>query len=150
LVPRIQARKLLSARLAASLDAMNNVKRILWVDDRPANNFYEREIFEALGIHCVLSSSTGEALHMIRSQVAAHVRFRFPIHAIISDMGRPPDPRAGYTLLAEVRAMKLSIPFFIYAGSRAPEHIEETLRRGAQGTTNKAVELLEMVLSVLN
>jgi hypothetical protein len=40
-------------------------------------------------------------------------------------------------------------PFFIYAGSRAPEHVVEALRRGAQGTTNIAEELIEMVISTL-
>lgn len=144
----IPSHDLISAELAAALEELRNVKRILWVDDRPENNALEREIFEALGIRCVLSSSTEGALHLIRHYVAA--RERFPIHAIISDMGRPPDPRAGYTLLAKVRAMQLSIPYFIYAGSRAPEHIAEARDRGAQGTTNRAVELLDMVLSALN
>jgi CheY-like chemotaxis protein len=62
----------------------------LWVDDFPNNNIYERQALEALGVNFVLATSTEEALKKISRQ-------RFD--AIISDMGRPPDSRAGYTLL---------------------------------------------------
>ncbi|WP_432812009.1 hypothetical protein [Pantanalinema sp. GBBB05] len=65
---------------------------VLWVDDRPDNNIYERQALRALGINFVLALSTEEALEHIRTQ-------RFD--AIISDMGRPPDAQAGYTLLAK-------------------------------------------------
>jgi hypothetical protein len=64
-------------------------------------------------------------------------------------MGRPPDNRAGYTLLKAVRDSGNQIPYFIYAGSRAPEHVEEARDRGAQGTTNIAAELIEMVVNSL-
>jgi PleD family two-component response regulator len=63
---------------------------VLWVDDFPNNNIYERQALEALGVNFVLATSTEEALKKISRQ-------RFD--AIISDMGRPPDSRAGYTLL---------------------------------------------------
>ncbi len=61
---------------------------ILWVDDRPSNNIYERQALEALGISFTLAKSTEEALEKISKQ---------SFDAIISDMGRPPDSRAGYT-----------------------------------------------------
>jgi DNA-binding NtrC family response regulator len=38
------------------------------------------------------------------------------LDAIISDMGRPSDPQAGYTLLDKVRSSGNQIPFVIYAG----------------------------------
>ena len=67
--------------------------------------------------------------------------------AIISDMGRPPDPRAGYTLLEAVRRRGIQLPYFIYAGSRDPADVREALSRGAQGTTNRGDELLKLLLS---
>ena len=70
--------------------------------------------------------------------------------AVISDMSRPPDPRAGYTLLEEMRNRGMQTPFIVYAGSNAPEHRQEALRRGAQGSTNRADELFELVLSALD
>ena len=113
---------------------------ILWVDDNPHNNSYERQALEALGVSFVLAKSTDEALKKISRQ-------RFD--AIISDMGRPPDSRAGYTLLDKLRSSEDQIPFIIYAGSRDPEHVAESRRRGAIGCTNNANELLEMVLVAL-
>jgi CheY-like chemotaxis protein len=113
---------------------------VLWVDDNPDNNTYERQALEALGVSFVLATSTDEALKKISLQ-------RFD--AIISDMGRPPDSSAGYTLLDKLRANGNQTPFIIYAGSRNPEHVAESRRHGAIGCTNNANELFEMLLFVL-
>lgn len=113
---------------------------VLWVDDNPNNNSYERQALEALGVSFVLAISTDEALKKISRQ-------RFD--AIISDMGRPPDSRAGYTLLDKLRSNGDQTPFIIYASSRDPEHVAESRRHGAIGCTNNANELFEMVLSAL-
>lgn len=113
---------------------------VLWVDDRSDNNIYERQALEALGVNFVLATSTEEALKKISRQ---------KFDAIISDMGRPPDPRAGYTLLDQLRANGNQTPFIIYASSRDPEHVAESRRHGAIGCTNNANELFEMVLFAL-
>lgn len=113
----------------------------LWVDDRPSNNIFERQSLEALGVSFVLATSTDEALDHLAKQ-------KFDV--IISDMGRPPDSRAGYTLLEKLRASGNQTPFVIYAGSNAPEHKAEARSRGALGCTNRASELFEYVLAALN
>jgi len=115
--------------------------KVLWVDDRPTNNIYPRQALEALGVTIELALSTDEALATIRQQ---------HFDAIISDMSRPPDPRAGYTLLNALRAEGDRTPFVIYAGSRAPEHQAESRKYGAIGCTNRADELLEMVIGALS
>jgi CheY-like chemotaxis protein len=115
--------------------------RVLWVDDRPDNNEYERQALEALGLKIVISTSTDDALAKIGRQ---------HFDAIISDMGRPPDPQAGYTLLEKLRASGDKVPFIIYASSRLPEHQAEAKRRGAVGCTNRATELFAMVVSALS
>jgi CheY-like chemotaxis protein len=115
-------------------------KSILWVDDRPDNNFYEREALNRYGIEFELATSTETALNILSNS-------KFDV--IISDMGRPPDSRAGYTLLKAVRERGDATPYFIYAGSRATEHVAEAARRGAQGTTNIADELIHMVLNAV-
>jgi CheY-like chemotaxis protein len=66
---------------------------------------------------------------------------------VISDMGRPPDDRAGYTLLQKLRQQGLKTPFLIYSGSKRPEHVKEAFDRGAQGATNDPEELLDMALA---
>ncbi len=95
---------------------------ILWVDDRPNNNVYERMALEALGIRFVISTSTDDAVEKLRAG-------RYDL--VISDMGRPQDSQAGYTLLARVRdELNLQTAYLIYAGSSAPEHDAEARRRG--------------------
>ena len=113
---------------------------VLWVDDRPDNNRYERQAFEALGIRFTLSTSTEEALERLRHQ---------SFDTIISDMGRPGDPRAGYSLLDKLREQGDHTPFVIYAASRAPEHVREAREHGAIGCTNSAQELIWLVSRAL-
>ncbi|HWF82307.1 MAG TPA: response regulator, partial [Streptosporangiaceae bacterium] len=115
-------------------------RKILWVDDRPENNAYEREVFESLGLTFDLALSTEEALDRLNN-----ARYG----AIISDMGRREGPREGYRLLDAVRAFDGITPFFIYAGSNAPEHKREAAEHGAQGFTNLASELVEIVTQAL-
>lgn len=113
---------------------------VLWVDDRPDNNRFERQALEALGVRFVLSTSTGDALQKLSART---------YDVVISDMGRPPDARAGYTLLDSLRKRGDQTPFIIYAGSNAPEHKAEALRHGALGSTNRGDELFELVLSAI-
>jgi CheY-like chemotaxis protein len=114
--------------------------KILWVDDRPSNNRYERKAMESMGLEFTLAESTEEARRILRTQ-------RFA--AIISDMGRREGPLEGYTLLEAVRATDKWTPFFIYAGSNAPQHRREAALRGAQGSTNNPQDLIETVTGAL-
>ena len=121
--------------------------KVLWVDDNPSNNNYERKALEALGIQFTLSTSTEDALEKVRY---------LSYEVIISDMGRqPPDPtapydrQAGYTLLKELQKRNIHTPFIIYASSNLPEHKAETLRRGGFGTTNNPQELFQLVINAI-
>jgi CheY-like chemotaxis protein len=113
---------------------------ILWVDDRPRNNIFERQILEALGIKITISESTEDALNKFRE---------FKYDVIISDMGRPPDFQAGYTLLEALKKLGEYPPFIIYAGGRSPELSAITKQRGGWDTTNRPQELFQFVLSAL-
>lgn len=123
---------------APQIRRTQKARPVLWVDDSPDNNMFERQALESFGIQFVLSTSTEDALDKIKEKKFC---------AIISDMGRPPDQRAGYTLLKALRDQGNRIPFFIYASSRDPKHVSEARRKGAQGTTNRPDELFEMVLN---
>jgi CheY-like chemotaxis protein len=136
---------LAAARLAEALPdrrAQENLQGalVLWVDDRPDNNRFERQALEALGVRFVISTSTDDAVNQLARQ-------KFDL--VISDMGRPPDPRAGYTLLDRMRQGRDDTPFIIYASSRAPEHIQEARSHGAVGCTNSPQELIGMVTQAL-
>ena len=113
---------------------------VLWVDDNPSNNLYERKALEALGIRFTPSTSTNDALEKLRA---------YKYDVIISDMGRPPDKQAGYTLLAEKQKLGDTTPYIIYAGSNAPEHKAEARHKGAVGSTNDPQELFQLVLGVI-
>lgn len=67
---------------------------ILWVDDHPTNNVYERRALEAFGFTFVLARATDEAISLLSKQ---------QFQLIISDLGRPPDNMAGITLLDKLR-----------------------------------------------
>jgi hypothetical protein len=66
--------------------AIRRVNRsiVMWVDDRPENNDHERQALASFGIRFVMSTSTEDAVLKAKT---------VPLDAIISDMGRPPDPR---------------------------------------------------------
>lgn len=114
---------------------------VLWVDDRPANNVYERMALEALGIRFVTSTSTDDALARLRSGA---------YDLVISDMGRPPDSRAGYTLLSKIRdELRLTVPYLVYASSNSPEHDAEARKLGASGSTGNPRDLFRRVVELL-
>jgi CheY-like chemotaxis protein len=113
---------------------------VLWVDDRPENQAYERRALEALGIRVFQVPSTESALEFLKKQ---------KVDVIISDMSRPPDDRAGYTLLDSLRQQGKKTPFVIYSGSGSAEHLREARSRGALGSTNRVTELYEYVLSAI-
>ena len=113
------------ANVARDVEVLGRSPRVLWVDDRPSNNRREAAALTSLGMHVSLSISTEDAL----TQVARNG----PFDVIISDMGRPPDAEAGYTLLESLRSRGIRTPFVIYAASRAPEHFNKAVERGAVG-----------------
>lgn len=113
--------------------------RVLWVDDRLENSAYERQSLEALGIRFTLSTSTEDALE----------KARLSRYDAICLMGRPPDLRAGYTLLDALRRRGDQTPFVIFSSSNAPEHKTEAREHGAFGSTNRAQELFQLVLSAI-
>jgi len=94
----------------AATEARSTRNDVLWVDDHPENNVYERKAFETLGITVSIALSTEQALKLIQSE---------SFGAIISDMGRKEGPKEGYKLLDNLRKQKDKTPFFIYAGSNA-------------------------------
>ncbi|MDL1895179.1 response regulator [Anaerolineae bacterium CFX7] len=113
---------------------------VLWVDDNPNNNLYERSALETLGIRFTLALSTKEALEKLQTH---------DYDVIISDMGRGSESRAGYDLLEQLKKSGNTTPFIIYSGSKLPQHIAEARQRGAFGTTNNPQELFDLVIRAL-
>ncbi|MFZ1123622.1 MAG: response regulator [Candidatus Baltobacteraceae bacterium] len=114
---------------------------ILWVDDRPENNTYLIQAFKELGIHVDTPRSTNDALELLN---------RRQYDVIISDMGRPPDQRAGYTLLSELRKRGTFPPVVIYAGSDSEEHRKMAIDAGAIDSTNRPQRVFNTVTSIIS
>lgn len=118
----------------------NQKKQILWVDDRPENNVYERNVLEQYGLDFTLALSTQQALDFMQ-----HNKFAL----IISDMRRKEGEDEGYVLLDKIRKNNKEIPFIVYAGSSKEEYKNEILKRGGQDYTNTPRELIDAVINTL-
>lgn len=117
---------------------------VLWVDDHPENNNYERQAMAALGIRFTMARSTGEALRLMD---ARH------FDAVITDLGRSTpeedDPDAGFRLLGELRKKSVEVPCVVYAGTRAVTERDQLLRAGAVASTNRPTELFDAVVKAI-
>jgi len=113
---------------------------ILWVDNNPAKDLFERKAMEVFGVRFTDSASTADALEKIKSS-------KFDL--IVSDMNRPPDPQAGYTLLEEKKRLGDDTPFIIYAGSSRADHKAEARTRGAFGAAGNPQELFMLAIYAL-
>ena len=110
--------------------------RVLWVDDRPQNNIREQNAMTALGTQVATATSTQEALDTLD---------RSDFDVVITDMGRPGNPQAGYELLEDLRTRGNAPPVIIYTSSNRPEQQELAKEHGAYGSTNRPDELLDLV-----
>lgn len=118
-----------------------NPYTILWVDNNPDNNIWERQALESYGVCFVLARDTAEAERQLQE--------KGPFAAIISDMGRAGDPQAGYTLLSKVREARIQVPYFIYTTGLAARLWPIAKLRGAQGLTADPDALVEMVVGAI-
>jgi CheY-like chemotaxis protein len=110
--------------------------RVLWVDDNPINNLYERTFLASLGIPVDLAVSTEEALYM-----AARLRYNL----ILSDMKRGTCPTAGIELLRELTSQGSRTPLVFYVG-----HADKgRLPTGAFAVTDSPDELMHYIFDVL-
>ena len=120
-----------------SLDG-NTLGVVLWVDDNPSNNRMLVQRFRSLGIETEIALSTDEALSKVKNRNYS---------SLISDMGRPEGPKAGYDLLSKLRKSGNSTPVYFFAGSNKAEHKKLAANSGAQGSTNSTFQLAKWIFS---
>ena len=118
-------------------------RKVLWVDDNPDNNIWERQALESYGVEFVLAQSTAEAVQKWQD--------KSPFTAIISDMGRVGDAQAGYTLLTIIKEAPIKVPYFIYTAANHQESLfsHDAKVRGAQGLTSDPDALVAMVVAAI-
>ena len=123
-------------------------RRVVWVDDKPANNALEIARLRDDGVEVIQVTSTEDALRVLVVEQLA-------VRAVISDMARREHSqlnwKAGIELIQQLRKAGLSIPIFIYGSARALEKTrDEVLAVGGNGATASSIELYEMLRGALN
>jgi CheY-like chemotaxis protein len=111
---------------------------ILWVDDKPRDNIYERRTLEALGITIEEATSTGLALAKAK---ARHTNYDL----ILSDMVRS-RPDSGLVLLNSLRDAGCTTEVVFYVRKLDKK---KSVPLKAFGITNQPEALLHYVLDVL-
>jgi len=126
----------------AEITGTRGPQQVLWVDDTPEGNTRERDLMTTMDMSVTTCLSTEDALALLE-------RPESQFDVVISNMSRPPDPQAGYTLLDAMRERGDTTPFVVYSGSDKPEHDQLAKEHGALGSTNRPQELVNLVYQAL-
>jgi CheY-like chemotaxis protein len=110
---------------------------VLWLDDSPENNEWERALLRELGVHVTAVTGTATALDCLEAQ-------RFDL--ILSDIHRNGDPGSGIDALPRLRAASKDAPIIFYIANLSSER---GTPRGAMGITNRPDELLHLTMDAL-
>lgn len=118
--------------------------RVLWVDDRPSNNEFERKTLRPHGIVFDNVVSTAEAIDQLVNE---------SYDLVITDLGRAHasdrSQTAGASFLKHPAVNRGGPPVIVYASQRAVKQKEELLRLGALEVTASRQQLIDSVLGVL-
>jgi CheY-like chemotaxis protein len=112
---------------------------IIWVDDHPLNNQFERLAFASAGIFCDSYTANAEAINAIKRQKP---------DLVISDIARDERSESGWDLLAEIKREFPNIPFVFYTMGVTAELRSEAHNRGAAGIFELPDELTARVLEL--
>ena len=140
-----------SADIDASVSAVptlatspRRAARVLWVDDRPSNNEFERKSLRPHGIVFDSVVSTDEALEQLGNE---------SYDLVITDLGREHSSdrsaTAGAAFLDQPIVRNGGPPVIVYAGTWAVAQREELVLRGALDVMSGREHLLATVLGVL-
>lgn len=120
------------------------VARVLWVDDNPANNEYERSVLRQEGIVFDNVVSSGEAVEQLLLTT---------YDLVITDLGRrwssDASGSAGRDLLSHPVIARGGPPVIVYAGRSAVKHRGELEQLGAFGVSDDREHLFELVFQAL-
>lgn len=119
-------------------------RRILWVDDVPANNRNERRMFRGLGV-------TSEAVVSTEHAIARLELDESQFDVVLSDMLRDGDPEAGLQLIDRYDTMASGtanrLPVILYIWDYNPKLGTPA---GAFGITNRPDTLVHLVIDALS
>jgi CheY-like chemotaxis protein len=132
------------AAIATLPAAPRRAARVLWIDDRPANNETERKWLRPHGIVFDNVVSTEEALEQLANET---------YDLVITDLGRwsssDRSSAAGAAFLHHPSVRDGGPPVIVYAGRQVEAQRDDLLRRGAVEVTSVRQRLLTTVLAIL-
>jgi CheY-like chemotaxis protein len=110
--------------------------RVLWVDDHPENNAWERELFRSLGVVIVSVESTRSAVATLKAE---------SFDLVISDIQRDREALDGIEGAMEIHRAMPTLAILFYIQNLTAIQVPEP----ASGITNEPNELLHLVLDRL-
>jgi CheY-like chemotaxis protein len=117
-------------------NAEHNLKgaRLLWVDDQPEGNAWERSMISAFGVEIISVESTSAAVECLKTN---------PFDLIISDIARDDRAEAGIEAIPRLREVnaKIKLVFYILELDEA-----RGTPPGVFGITNEPEELLHLIV----
>jgi CheY-like chemotaxis protein len=118
--------------------------RVLWVDDRPSNNEFERKTLRPHGIVFDNVVSTAEAVEQLANE---------NYDLVITDLGRADSSdrsqTAGASFLKHPAVIRGGPPVIVYASQWAVRQKDELLQLGASEVTASRQQLIDIVLGIL-
>ena len=132
----------LGSNVATLARRESEARRILWVDDSPANNASAASTISSAGFRIDHALSTSQGLNLFSRN---HYDF------VISDMGRKEGNRYNYTagldLIEQIRAQDQKTPIIIYTTYRSLQrHGDRARGLGATRVTTSPTEVMETLI----
>lgn len=125
----------LSAKRLVQSRNLTSEAKILWIDDTPENNTFERTLFEKAGANITV---------VVSSEKARRCLEYFSYDIILSDIRRDSDDKAGIHFLQTLCKHQNKIPIIFYVGK-----VINSVPTGAFGITDSPDELVHLVLDAL-
>jgi DNA-binding NtrC family response regulator len=85
----------------------------------------------------VVARTTQEAIAAVEQEA---------FDVVVSDMCRPPDLRAGFTLLSRLRNYNVAVPYILYSRVTTPDQQAEAWKRGALGIVSRPGDLVAQII----
>jgi CheY-like chemotaxis protein len=123
-------------RRARQVSQVLDGAHLLWIDDCPENNTWERELLSAFGCEVTNVESTRSALACLAQR---------SYDVILSDIDREGRPDEGVRILPDIASRSSGAPIVFYVGRLS----NDTRPSGAFGITNHPNELLHLLLDSL-
>jgi len=116
-------------------------KAILWVDDKPIDNFNERGAFEALGVNLTVVNNLDDALQRLNSN-----RYSIVISSIDHEHKSLSN---GYLLIEKIKRRGIKTPVIIYIAWSDLNLADEAKAKGAYGITSSPQVLFLLVTEAI-